>query len=219
MHVNLVIKADDPTAAAEKLRVMGYEREPPNRPNPDRWTSSIAGTISILPADGDDCGLALAVPSFERLHCIAGTTGEIAPGYLRLEMGNAWVAFVEDGGPIRRPFGDRMYAFHAETVLRSARDELAAVFDEYGIDGAILIGPETLSGVNANAAEYDASFALVIRDVDGSGLANIRSILERHAVPGVTVDVVMASELDDAVLAKAERTAWDVEVRGRTPSR
>ena len=70
MHVNLVIKADDPTAAAEKLRVLGYELEPPNRPNPNRWTSSIAGTISILPADGDDCGLALAVPSFERLHCI-----------------------------------------------------------------------------------------------------------------------------------------------------
>jgi len=211
MHVDLIIRADNPAAAANDLRALGFDLNPPNRPNPDRWTRTITGTLSILPANGEATGLALAVRSLERLRQVRGSGEPKADGNLRLDIGGAPITFTQDEGPVLRPYGDRMYIFHVETAIQSARMELAAAFRKHGIEGALLIGPETLLGMNANEVRYEPRFAMVINGASDEALREVRSLLGRHAVPGVELSVLTPTDLDDAVLARAEKTGWDVK--------
>ena len=211
MHVDLIIRADDPAAAANKLRALGFDLDPPNRPNPDRWSRTITGTMSILPANGEATGLALAVPSLERLRQVLGFENKKLGRDLQLDIGGASMTFTQEGGPVLRPHGDRMYIFHVETAIQSARKELAAAFRKHGIEGALLIGPETLLGMNANEVRYKPCFAMVIDGAGDEALREVRSLLGRHAVPGVELSVLAPADIDDAVLARAERTGWDVK--------
>lgn len=172
MHIDIILRAADPADAAETLRSLGLRLDPPDRPNPGRWHGAITGSFSIIHATSEEpVGLAIGVPCLEAARERIGDDARQGLGKcLTVDVGGAPVDLVEDAGRVFRPFGDRMLALHAETVLRSARRELRGVLERHGIERSVLVGPETLLGVDAQSDDYENRFALLIEKRDGEAI-------------------------------------------------
>lgn len=212
MHIDIILRAADPAGAAETLHRLGLRLDPPDRPNPDRWHGAIKGSFSIVQAgENEAVGLAIGMPDIAAAHGRPSHPNSRA-GWrcTTVDVGGAPVDLVEDAGPVLRPFGDRLLALHAETVLRSARRELREVLERHGIERPVLVGPETLLGADAQCENFEGRFALLIENRDEDAIREIDEVLARHAVPKLRVETMAQADLDAPTLRNALRLGWDV---------
>lgn len=207
MHLNLVIRAADPAAAAAALRALGIDLEDPNRPNPGRWHALGGASLSVEACAADEePSVALGLGD------LAGRTAPLGDAVTAaadgetatLDAGGAAVALRRHDGPVRRPSGDEGLLLHAELTLRAARSELAGAFAALGVGTALLAGPKLLTG------RYGTEFALIVEGGGPDAVATLDRILAAHADPVVTIATRELGSLDPETRERVLRLAWDV---------